>query len=143
MRHYVVPVRFSGRIEYRIPAGDGGPDEAMAAAERLANEEDDFSAMEDIDFEVKSPIAVDSGEPAAGTKSRVYVAIVKSSAVRDVQMDRFDGSDHMDDAAWADVPGAELYAGTYRGTEADVLAKAAEYMGTNPANVLLRPVDGT
>lgn len=143
MRHYVVPVRFSGRIEYRVPVGDGGPDEAMAAAERLANEEGDFSAMEDIDFEVKPPVAMVSGTPVSEPKARVYVAVVKASAVRDVQMDRFDGSDPMDDASWTDVPDAELYAGTYRGTEAEAVARAAEYMETHPSNILLRPVDGT
>lgn len=70
----------------------------------------------------------------------MYIALLKASAVRDVQFCTNAELDPMDDAAWEDLPEAEIYLGLFTGKDQKaVLLKAAEYANTVPENVRLVP----
>lgn len=70
-----------------------------------------------------------------------YVAVIKSSAVRDVQFAKTADAGPLDDDAWADLPEAEIYAGTFTcGSEADARAAGASYAGTVKENIRVIPI---
>ena len=76
-------------------------------------------------------------------KPALYVAVVKSSAVRDAQIDTGRDSDPGDEDKWLDLNDVELYAGVFSGEdEADVRSQAAAFMMTDEANIRLIPADG-
>ena len=75
------------------------------------------------------------GEPVP----KRYVAVIRPSAARDVQVAKIPDADPMDDDVWADQPDAQVYLGLFSGP--DALARAAAYGCTDPANVTLIPVD--
>lgn len=53
-KRYVVPVRFTGKIEYEVWAESEKA--AMILANDQAMEETDFNKLEDIDWDVKAPM---------------------------------------------------------------------------------------
>lgn len=53
-RRFIVPVRFTGKIEYEVYAET--PEEASGIAERLACEEARLGDLEDVEWETKPPI---------------------------------------------------------------------------------------
>lgn len=71
-------------------------------------------------------------------ETRRYVAVIRASAVRDVQHAVVSDAEPSDDGAWADDPEAEIFLGFFNGT--DALAEAARYGCTVPENVRLIPI---
>lgn len=78
------------------------------------------------------------GDADATIPDAAYVAVIRSSAVRDVQFCKDAECDPTEDDAWDDLPDAEVFLGLFSGP--DALAKAAEYGNTVPDNVRLIPV---
>lgn len=74
-------------------------------------------------------------EPAPGT---AYAAVLRASAVRDVQFCKNAERDPTDDGAWDDLPDAEIFLGFFSGP--DALEEAARYGNTVTDNVRLIPV---
>lgn len=66
-----------------------------------------------------------------------HIAVIKSSAVRDVQFCTNEDHDPEDDDAWQDLENAEIYLGVFEGP--DALEKAARYANTVPWNIRLIP----
>lgn len=64
-----------------------------------------------------------------------YIAILKSSAVRDVQYCTDDKLDQLED--WPDLPDAEVFLGVYGGSEDKAIMAAAASIGTAPSNIRL------
>lgn len=70
---------------------------------------------------------------------RLYAAVIKSGAVRDVQVCRDAECDPVSEN-WEDVPDAEMWLGLFR--DPGALEEAAAFGRTVPENVRLIPVDG-
>ena len=76
-------------------------------------------------------------------KPALYVAVVKSSAVRDVQVDAGYCSEHGDEDKWQDMNDVEIYAGVFSGADkTEALSRAAAFMLTDERNIRLIPADG-
>lgn len=66
---------------------------------------------------------------------RKYAAIIKSYAVRDAQFAKKSDADPLDDTAWEDFHGAQIYLGIFTGSYDEVLNEAAAFAGTAPENI--------
>lgn len=75
----------------------------------------------------------------SGQDAGMFVAVMSSPAVRDVQTCK-DLECDPTESEWIDVESPQLYLGLFYGFRDDVIAKAAEYGITNPANIQLIPV---
>lgn len=78
-----------------------------------------------------------ANDDAAGTAQ--YAAVIKSSAVRDVQYCKNTDCDPLDDDGWIDLREAEIWLGFFSGS--DALQKAADFADTDPENIRLIPVE--
>lgn len=67
----------------------------------------------------------------------VFIAVIQSSAIRDVQVCLNAEHDHTDEDSWADYQGAEIYIGVYQDTYKNVLERAANDAGTAKENIRL------
>lgn len=56
MKEFEVPVRFNGRITYQIRANS--QEEAQAIAEEMAENESRLGDLEDVDWDVKTPVSM-------------------------------------------------------------------------------------
>lgn len=73
--------------------------------------------------------------------NRKYVAVIESYAVRDTQFAKKNDVNPLDDAAWEDLPGAQVYLGIFTGSYDEVLKEAAAFAGTAPENIGLIDVN--
>lgn len=67
----------------------------------------------------------------------VFIAVIQSSAIRDVQVCLNADCDHTDEDSWADFQGAEIYIGVYQDTYQNALERAANDAGTVKENIRL------
>ena len=67
----------------------------------------------------------------------VFIAVIQSSAIRDVQICTNAEHDHSNEDSWADFQGAELYIGVYQDTYQNALERAAADAGTVKENIRL------
>lgn len=67
----------------------------------------------------------------------VFIAIIQSTAIRDVQVCTNAEHDHTDEDSWADYQGAEIYIGVYQDTYKNALERAANDAGTVKENIRL------
>lgn len=67
----------------------------------------------------------------------VFIAVIQSSAIRDVQVCLNADCDHTDEDSWADYQGAEPYIGVYQDTYQNALERAANDAGTVKENIRL------
>lgn len=74
-----------------------------------------------------------------GDVERTYVAVVRASACRDTQVASAPDAELMDDDAWRDATGAEMFVGVFSGTRETVLRMAAAFAGVHDANIRLIP----
>lgn len=65
------------------------------------------------------------------------VAVIRSSAVRDVQYAAVPDAPLEDDSAWLDMDEAEIFLGIFPGSADEAKAAAADYACTDPANIRL------
>lgn len=72
--------------------------------------------------------------------SKRFIAVVRSSAVRDVQIAITSDADLLSDD-WYDPESPEVYIGLFTGNEDQVRLDAAAYAKTDPANVRLIDTD--
>lgn len=56
MKEFEVPVRFTGRIIYRVQADDEAS--AKSIADQMAENEAGLGDLEDVDWEVKDPVSM-------------------------------------------------------------------------------------
>lgn len=56
MKEFEVPVRFTGRIVYRVQADDESS--AKSIADQMAENEAGLGDLENVDWEVKDPISM-------------------------------------------------------------------------------------
>lgn len=56
MKEFEVPVRFTGRIVYRVQADDESS--AKSIADQMAENEAGLGDLENVDWEVKNPISM-------------------------------------------------------------------------------------
>ena len=106
------------------------------------NPDDDYVHMCNARYAMNHPEAVANaigceilqGQPPLPADS-VHVAVIKASAVRDVQFAKTADAAVEDDDAWSDLPDAEIFLGIFAGP--DALEEAAAYGNTDPANVRL------
>lgn len=56
MKEFEVPVRFTGRIVYRVQADDESS--AKSIADQMAENEAGLGDLEDVDWEVKDPVSM-------------------------------------------------------------------------------------
>lgn len=56
MKEFEVPVRFTGRIVYRVQADDESS--AKSIADQMAENEARLGDLEDVDWEVKDPVSM-------------------------------------------------------------------------------------
>lgn len=67
-----------------------------------------------------------------------WIALIKSSAVRDVQYATQPDAELTDDNAWLDMPNAEIFLQVYKGmTESQARERAAAYAQVHPDNIRL------
>lgn len=81
----------------------------------------------------------DDAKDTPNQPEALYVAVIDSKAVRDVQVAKTTDPDPLDDAAWVDLAEAEVYLGIFHGP--DAMARAAAYGCTDEANIRLIRVD--
>ena len=67
----------------------------------------------------------------------VFIAVIQSSAIRDVQVCTNAEHGHTDEDSWADYQGAEIYIGVYQDTYKNALERAANDAGTVKENIRL------
>lgn len=96
-----------------------------------------FQVLDAMRCSYSTRVGDDAGT-GPGSKAR-YAAVIRASAVRDVQFCRDAELDPADDDTWADLPEAEIWLGLFQGRTA--LEDAAKYAGTDPANIRLIPID--
>lgn len=82
----------------------------------------------------------EANQTKAGDSNKAYIAVLKSSAVRDVQYAAKPDAELLDDDAWNDLPDAEIYLGVYAGLQQAALQNVAEHACTDPANIRLIPI---
>lgn len=82
--------------------------------------------------------AVETDPPKAGDNR--YIAIVKSSAVRDAQVCK-DAELDPTESEWFDIKDPELYLGIFQGTREEARKKAAGYGCTDPLNIRLIKIE--
>lgn len=73
------------------------------------------------------------------TKLR-YIAVIRQTAVRDVQFCTDAECDPADDNAWQDLPEAEIYLGVFEGCCEDAMGAAAQFANTDPCNIRLMQI---
>lgn len=66
-----------------------------------------------------------------------FIAVIESTAVRDVQFCTSVVTDPLNDELWENLPEAEVFLGVYEGKKEEVLAKAAAYAQTSLYNIRL------
>lgn len=79
--------------------------------------------------------------PNHNNQPATWVAVLKSSAIRDAQICSNTDCDPCDDAAWFDADELEGFMGIYQGTYDDVMKQAAEFACTDKNNIILLQFD--
>lgn len=83
-------------------------------------------------------LAIEALRERQAGKAQYFAAVIRASAVRDVQCATVPDAEPADDAAWEDCPEAEVFLGFFHGP--DALTEASKYGCTAPENVRLVPV---
>lgn len=79
----------------------------------------------------------DGTQSAPAPAQENYVAVIRSSAVRDTQYAAVPDAPLEDDSAWLDLDEAEIFLGIFPGSADEAKTAAADYAGTDPANIRL------
>lgn len=110
----------------------GNLDYGFAPSVKKIGEE--LSWMSPCDFEEKPP------QQKTAPKRQAYLALVKSSALRDTQCAKTEDADPLDDDQWFDIR-MDGYVGVYFEPDADAArARAAAFAGTAPECIRIVPL---